>query len=166
MSLATKQSVSFLAIINSLMTTIETSDIANDLLPTVLFIGSESKKAAMNWEETGNWESNTKWMLKRMAEPQQKIKEEKDIYTFIVLSLMAQILIEDLYEMIQNKKKLSILLPIKDAINNMVDNLDINGNKYKSAEKAWLLIKEVYLSFEFDIDKITLIQKKKKRRNE
>ena len=145
MSLASKQSIALLAIINGIFITIDHFKLSQEQTPTVDYALTVCEECILAFPETGNKKSNLIWMQRKIQETDKFLRKENgNLYTSIVLTALANHIVTDLIERIKDPVKLKILEPLVEVVNGMNEQLDPNGNKFDAYEEADNYLIKIY----------------------
>jgi len=144
MSLASRQSISLLAVVHGCFKTMDTFNLSGDLAPTVLYGIDVSEKVIHNFPETGNRKSNLKWMTEKIHQIDDDLNKSKSVYTMIVLMSLALQIIIDLSEKIKDKAKLKQLSEIEEVIFAIRDAIDPKWDHDEAYKEADRILDKLY----------------------
>lgn len=150
MSKASKQSIALLAIVNGIFITIDHYNLSGEQAPTVDYGMEVCKEVITNFPETGDPKKNFKWMQSKIQESDKFLRKEgTNLYTAIVLTSLAQHIITDLIDKIDDPVKLKILEPLDDVITGLSEQIDPKGTEFLAYEEADRHLKKIYRLLEF-----------------
>ena len=149
MSLASRQSLSLLAVVHGCLTTIDSYDLAPELSPTVHYGIEVSEQCIMQFPETGNKDKNNKWMVEKIHLIDDDLQKSESLYTMILLTSLAHQIVTDLSEKIHDKVKLEQIKIVEEVIYSISDKIDKNKDQFKAYEEADRILKKLYNYLEF-----------------
>ena len=155
MSLASNQAISMLAVVSGCMGTIEEElkghVIAEQALPTVLYIHQIADNAIKSYPATGDSRKNYKWMGSRVREWNAFVADVSPKWTTIVLSQMPMLAMEDLLNRLKNPLSISLVQPVHEGLIGLSNIVDKEGTSFDAYKEAENILYRFYNILEFNI---------------
>jgi len=136
MSLAYKQTICLLSMVSGNMGTIEKVNSSPQSIPTVLYIKDISDQAIQSLTNNDLDMKSYNWCKSKIDAWDAYVVNLGDIHVSIVLAQMALNAIDNLILMIRDKHKLSLLIPIHEALKGLSDQIDPIGEYYEAYDEA------------------------------
>ena len=151
MSLASRQSITLLAIVNGVFITMDDYGLAPELTPTIDWGLEVCHQCVTEFPETGDPGKNLRWMQAKLDLVDKDLSGRADIYTMIMLTSIASHIITDLLEWIKDESKLALIDPVAEVVCGLSDQIDPKGDCFQAYEEADSILRKIYSHLEFGL---------------
>lgn len=140
MSKADIQSLTILAIVNGCAITMMDNGIAGKAEPIIIYLCDLVKDKINKWPESGNPEKTTASCINHCKQLKNEIESSLNLYTACCLGMLAQYLLIEIRDIVNNKWKLSAIDEMLECFNNAVDIYDPQEKNDAAMSEAWRLV--------------------------
>jgi hypothetical protein len=151
MSKASRQTISLLAMVNAVFITIDSYGLAVELAPTIEYAKDICEKCIIKFPESGSSSKNMDWMHAKMKTAKPHFDKPNSPYSMIVLMVIAQHIVNDLQECINDPVKLNLIEPIAEVVFTVNGTIDPKGDQFEAYEEADKLLATLYHILEFSL---------------
>lgn len=147
MSKADVQTFTILAVAAGAVITIEEERLGGEAAPVVAYLGGLTQTVINKWPETGNPKANTSACARHCLCLKDQFEASAKLYTACCLGMLAQCLLIELRDRLNNRSKLDFVDELLESVNAAVDIYDpeeINDDARQEAERlCGVTLKEV-----------------------
>lgn len=147
MSKADIQAWTILAVTTGAIKTINIENIGGPAAETTLYLEGVADSIIKQWPETGNQQRNTRKIHEHCMNLQEDLDSAVDIFTACCLGILAQNLLVNLRDRVNNRFKIGLIDELLESINGAIDIYDPDekreGERREAERLCSLVLKEI-----------------------
>ena len=141
---ASRESLALLSVVAGSILIIEGSELTDEFMPTILYAKKVAQECLNKFPEYGDERKNEKWVMDHISKIDDDIHNAAYTYSFPVLLSITHYILTDLLLKINDDKKLSLIEPLGEAINTLIETYDPEGINFAAYEEADRIVKKLY----------------------